>query len=216
MRGTGRPGAAGAGEHDDRAGTRRLTYEEFLAGPLVELLRFAAVLTGHRGATEELVRHVLLRVRRDWAGIVRDGAPEPVVRRMIVREYLSRRRRPVAGPTEGHPLLGALGALPRGQRAVLVLRHHTGLSDADIADEMLCGVGVVREQAEWAVDSPGLRGAGAGDLRAAFVVLERQAPEPSAVSGPPDGRSVLGRRAVLLAAVGLAAAAPVAAGLDGG
>ncbi|MGH2781202.1 MAG: RNA polymerase sigma factor [Thermoleophilaceae bacterium] len=43
-------------------------------------------------------------------------------------------------------LMGAIRALPPGQRAVLVLRLHSGLSEAQTAEVLGCSVGTVKSQ----------------------------------------------------------------------
>ena len=70
-----------------------LTFEEFAAARLPAVLRFAAVLTGDRGLAEDVVQEVLLRASRRWETIAGLDRPEAYVRKMIVNEYLSWRRR---------------------------------------------------------------------------------------------------------------------------
>jgi DNA-directed RNA polymerase specialized sigma24 family protein len=49
-------------------------------------------------------------------------------------------------------LLRALAALPRGQRAVLVLRYFDDLSEGQTAQMLGCSVGTVKSQAARALD----------------------------------------------------------------
>lgn len=147
-----------------------MTFEGFAAGSLPGLLRFAVVLTGDRGLAEEVVQEVLLRVYGRWAKIGALDSPEHYVRRMVVNEYLSWRRRwarmvPHADPPVGldpasdHAVVHAerdalrveLDKLPRRQRAVLVLRYYAGMSDTEIADVLGCGAGTVRGYASRAL-----------------------------------------------------------------
>lgn len=58
-------------------------------------------------------------------------------------------------------LMTALRALPRRQRAVLVLRHHEGLDDAEIADLLGVGASTVRSNAARGIAA--LRAAGLRD-----------------------------------------------------
>jgi RNA polymerase sigma-70 factor (sigma-E family) len=147
-----------------------MTFEEFTAGRLPALLRYAAVLTGDRGLAEEVVQEVLLRSYQRWQHIGGLDSPEHYVRRMITNEYLSWRRRwarvvPHADVdlnraddldhagrhAEREELVAELAKLPRRQRAVLVLRYYAGLSDAEIAEELGCSAGTVRGYASRAL-----------------------------------------------------------------
>src|SRR5262245_3153261 len=147
-----------------------MTFDEFTAAGLPSLLRFAAVLTGDRGLAEDVTQEVLVRVHLRWAKIGALGSPEHYVRRMIVNEYLSWRRRwsrivphaelpdrlePVpdhAVPHAGRDALRIeLDKLPRRQRAVLVLRYYAGMSDPEIADVLACSAGTVRGYASRAL-----------------------------------------------------------------
>lgn len=140
-----------------------MTFEEFTTSRLPALLRFAAVLTGERGLAEDVVQEVLLRTHQRWHKIGALDVPEQYVRRMIVNEYLSWRRRwsrvipkaelPVelslvpdhaAAHSEREALRTELDKLPRRQRAVLVLRYYAGLPDAQIAEVLGCSAGTVR------------------------------------------------------------------------
>ena len=93
-----------------------------------------------------------------------DGPPEPYVRRTIATTYATwwRRKwkaeRPTAAlpevPTDGGTpvedrdvLWRALAALPRRQRAVVVLRYYEDLSEADTAAALGVSVGTVKSQA---------------------------------------------------------------------
>jgi RNA polymerase sigma-70 factor (sigma-E family) len=143
-------------------------FEEFAASRLPALLRFAVVLTGDRGLAEDVVQEVLIRTHAKWRRIGGLDAPEPYVRRMVVNEYLSWRRRwarliPQAEPAdrsvadhaaqhaERDALLSELRKLPTRQRAVLVLRYYEGLSDLEIASVLGCSHGTVRGYASRAL-----------------------------------------------------------------
>ena len=148
-----------------------MTFEEFAAARLPAVLRFAAVLTGDRGLAEDVVQEVLIRANGRWESIAGLDRPEAYVRKMIVNEYLSWRRRswrlvpsgagtevdgrlspdPAAGYAEREALLAELDRLPARQRAVLVLRYYEGLSDAEIADALGCATGTVRGYASRAL-----------------------------------------------------------------
>lgn len=148
-----------------------MTFEEFVAERLPAALRFAAVLAGDRAEAEDVVQEVLVRAHDRWSRISRLDRPEAYVRRMIVNEFISARRRrwrlvPAGRPTdvddrvspdhagqhaERAALLDELRRLPRQQRAVLVLRYYEGLSDAEIAGLMGCRPGTVRGYASRAL-----------------------------------------------------------------
>ncbi|HSZ47318.1 MAG TPA: SigE family RNA polymerase sigma factor [Streptosporangiaceae bacterium] len=148
-----------------------MTFEEFAAARLGAVLRFAAVLTGDRALAEDVVQEVLIRAYGRWEVIARLDRPEAYVRKMIVNEYLSWRRRswrlvpsgagtdvdarlapdPAVDHAERDALLAELARLPRRQRAVLVLRYYEALSDAEIADVLGCAPGTVRGYASRAL-----------------------------------------------------------------
>jgi RNA polymerase sigma-70 factor (sigma-E family) len=147
-----------------------MTFDEFTAASLASLLRFAVVLTGDRGLAEDVTQEVLVRVHLRWAKIDALDSPQHYVRRMIVNEYLSWRRRwsrivPHAEPpvqlepapdhaatyAERDALRTELDKLPRRQRAVLVLRYYAGMSDPEIAELLGCSAGTVRGYASRAL-----------------------------------------------------------------
>jgi RNA polymerase sigma-70 factor (sigma-E family) len=141
-----------------------MTFEEFTVARLPAVLRFAGVLAGDRALAEDVVQEVLIRAHARWDQIGRMDVPELYVRKMVVNEFLSWRRRawrlvPVGRGTDvdvrhapdhapGHAerdaLLTELGKLPRRQRAVLVLRYYEGFSETEIADLLGCAPGTVR------------------------------------------------------------------------
>jgi RNA polymerase sigma-70 factor (sigma-E family) len=148
-----------------------MTFEEFAATAMPGVLRFAAVLAGDRATAEDLVQEVLIRAYSRWDRIGGLDRPEFYVRKMILNEYLSWRRRSarqvVAGGadlepastapdlaaeyTERDALLARLGKLPRRQRAVLVLRYYEDRDDSEIAELLGCSAGTVRSHASRAL-----------------------------------------------------------------
>jgi RNA polymerase sigma-70 factor (sigma-E family) len=147
-----------------------MTFDEFARTRLPSLLRVAKALCVDRGTAEDVVQEVLLRAYERWDAIAVVDRPEAYVRRMIVNEYLSWRRKWVrisaapdlvdleatgdpAGPVADRlELAGEIARLPARQRAVIVLRYMAGLSDADIAKELGCSAGTVRSHASRALD----------------------------------------------------------------
>ena len=148
-----------------------MTFEEFAADRLPGVLRFAGVLTADRALAEDVVQEVLIRAHTRWDRISAMDRPELYVRKMIVNEYLSWRRRSwrlvptgrgldvadqlsqdhAFAHAERAALLAELRKLPRRQRAVLVLRFYEGLSDSEIADVLGCAPGTVRGYASRAL-----------------------------------------------------------------
>jgi RNA polymerase sigma-70 factor (sigma-E family) len=148
-----------------------MTFEEFAATRLPAVLRFAAVLAGDGATAEDLAQEVLIRAYRRWDRIGGLDRPEFYVRKMLVNEFLSWRRKSwrliPAGDAraasdratpdhalrhaERDALLAELGKLPRQQRAVLVLRYYEGCGDAEIAKLLGCTPGTVRGYASRAL-----------------------------------------------------------------
>lgn len=70
-----------------------MTFEEFAATRLPALLNFAAVLAGDRAIAEDLAQDVMIRAYSRWDRIGGLDRPELYVRKMILNEFLSWRRR---------------------------------------------------------------------------------------------------------------------------
>jgi RNA polymerase sigma-70 factor (sigma-E family) len=147
-----------------------MTFEEFVATRLPALLRFAAVLAGDRAIAEDLAQEVLIRAYARWDRIGDLDRPEFYVRKMVLNEFLSWRRRSwrlipagdAAAPDRAEPdhalrhaereaLLAEIARLPGRQRAVLVLRYYEGCGDAEIAELLGCAPGTVRGYASRAL-----------------------------------------------------------------
>jgi RNA polymerase sigma-70 factor (sigma-E family) len=140
-----------------------VTFQEFATSRLPAVLAFAAVLTGQRATAEDIVQEVLIRAFTRWDMIGRLDQPEFYVRKMVLNEFLSSRRRSwrlvpggdtvtAAGSAsdladayaERDALLAEVCRLPRRQRAVLVLRYYEDRSDAEIARLLGCRPATVR------------------------------------------------------------------------
>ena len=134
-----------------------MEFTEYVREQRPVLLRFATVLTGQAWLADDVVSDVLARAYERWDDIGSLAHPHAYVRRMIVNEHLSWRRRlrrvtPRAEiePTheviedtgeryaERDAMIERLRALPRKQRAAVVLRYYAELSDAQIAEELGC------------------------------------------------------------------------------
>jgi RNA polymerase sigma-70 factor (sigma-E family) len=147
-----------------------VTFEEFAASRLPAVLAFAAMLTGQRATAEDIAQEVLARACARWDKIGGLDRPEFYVRKMVLNEFLSWRRRSgrlvlagdAAAATQStsdladqyadrSALLAEIGKLPRRQRAVLVLRYYEDRSDAQIAELLGCRPATVRAYASRAL-----------------------------------------------------------------
>lgn len=141
-------------------------FDSFVRARGDALLRFGYLLCSDAHRAEDLLQEALIRCYRRWRGITRGGEPERYVRKVILREYLSWRRRksagevamnqlpwqpqvasPAAATEERDALQRLLEEVPRKQRAVLVLRYYEDLPDATIADLLGCSPATVRVHA---------------------------------------------------------------------
>ena len=142
-----------------------MDFDTLVASRGDALLRFAYVLCGDAHLAEDLVQTVLARAYAKWSRVSASERVEPYVKRMIVNEHLSWRRRrssgevavavpgdvPRADTAESYADRDAmwrlLATLPRRQRAVLVLRYYEDLPDAAIAEALGCTESTVRSYA---------------------------------------------------------------------
>jgi RNA polymerase sigma-70 factor (sigma-E family) len=156
-------------------------FDEFVTTRGPSLLRFAYLLTGDAHRAEDIVQEALARAHLRWKQIDSYDVPEAYVRRVVLREYLSWRRRRssseiavaavpdrAAGRDETErvadrqQLSVLLAGLPRMQRAVIVMRYYEDRNDEDIAQLLGCAPATVRSHA-----ARGLQ-----RLRAALPTLE--------------------------------------------
>jgi len=145
-----------------------MRFEDFTATRLPALLRYATLLSGDRDEGHDIVQDVLTRALVRWSRIGAIEEPYAYVRTMITNHFLSLRRRrrlwtvplrdsddhvqpPDPEPGDSGTLWQMLAALPRQQRAVLVLRYYEGLSDDEIAEVLGCRPGTVRGYASRAL-----------------------------------------------------------------
>lgn len=146
-----------------------MELDELVATRGQALLRFAYLLCGDAHLAEDLVQTVLARAYAKWSRVGGSERLEPYVKRMIVNEHLSWRRRRasgevvVAAPGDTARPDGAqavvdrdevwrlLATLPPRQRAVLVLRYYEDLPDAAIAEALGCAESGVRAYASRAL-----------------------------------------------------------------
>jgi RNA polymerase sigma-70 factor (sigma-E family) len=139
---------------------------EFVQTRSPVLLRSAILMTGNRHAGEDLLQSALEKAWLNWSKVARADHPELYVRRIMLNEYLRGRRRrwqgeiatgeidervliddlSFQGVEDRAGLQAALAQLPRGQRAVLVLRFFDDLSEAQTADLLGVSPGTVKSQ----------------------------------------------------------------------
>lgn len=148
----------------------RATFTEFVLGSSGALHRTALLLTGDPHAAHDLLQEALLKAWGAWDRVTEQ--PVAYVRTILVREFISSRRRrwhgerptehlpeqhgtsgsvgPVGPSTEGTDadtrlaLAAAVRALPPQQRAVVVLRYFHDLTEADTARTLGIAVGTVK------------------------------------------------------------------------
>ncbi|MER7673526.1 SigE family RNA polymerase sigma factor [Kitasatospora sp. NPDC096128] len=127
-------------------------FDEFVAARYQALLRGAYLITGDLHDARDLLHDALARVYPKRSAIRDPGAAEGYVRRTMVRTHVSRWRRtrrevltsePPDGPAaqdaeRDGQLAAALAALPRRQRAAVVLRYYLDLPVAQVAVELGC------------------------------------------------------------------------------
>ena len=70
-----------------------MRFEEYAAARWPVLFRTALLLTGDRAAAEDLAQATLVKVFASWAKVRRADSPDAYVRRMLVNEFVSDRRR---------------------------------------------------------------------------------------------------------------------------
>ena len=162
----------------DEAG--REAFRAYVVARSPALLRTAYLLTGSRADAEDLLQTALAKTYLSWDRVRDQGALDGYVRRVLVNTQTSRwRRRKVDEyPTEALPerstgrdatddlvlhdaLWAALGALPKRQRAMVVLRYYEDLSEAETAHVLGVSVGTVKSTTSRALmklrESSGLR-----------------------------------------------------------
>ncbi|UMG93363.1 SigE family RNA polymerase sigma factor [Nocardioides sp. TF02-7] len=154
-------------------------FEAFVAARGDALWRSAWLLTGDHQLAEDLLQTALAKSWRAWTRVGADGF-EAYVRRVLFTTYAAWWRRRWRGerPTAELPerpaarddtadsdtrgdLVAALAELPRGQRAVVVLRYFDDLTEAQAAAALGVSVGTVKSQCARALttlrSSPRLR-----------------------------------------------------------
>ncbi len=139
-------------------------FDGFVAARGSALWRSAWLLTGDRHRAEDLVQTALGKAWPHWGRVSRTGSFEAYVRKTMFTTYVAWYRRrwnaelPTAEPPETphrdtsdrvafeRDVAAALAQLPRGQRAVVVLRYFEDLTEAQTAEVLGISVGTVKSQ----------------------------------------------------------------------
>jgi RNA polymerase sigma-70 factor (sigma-E family) len=137
-------------------------FDAFVSARGDALWRSAWLLTGDSQLAEDLVQTALGKSWPAWDRVTANGSFEAYVRRVMYTTYVAWWRRRWNGETPSshlpesgvagdatelrHDLVRALAGLPRGQRAVVVLRYFEDLSEQQTAEALGCSVGTVKSQ----------------------------------------------------------------------
>ena len=134
------------------------------------LNRLAYAVCGDRPLAEDAVQSAMVSAYRTWPRARDADSSEAYLRKMVVNQLLSWRRRKSWGTTalldrahepsrashedevvEHERVWAAVGELPPRQRAVIVLRYYEGMSEADIAESLGIRPGTVKSQSSAAM-----------------------------------------------------------------
>jgi RNA polymerase sigma-70 factor (sigma-E family) len=140
-------------------------YVEYVTGRLSRLHRTAYMLCGDAHRADDIVQTTLTALYLNWKRAAAADNVDGFVHRIMVRRYIDERRRPwsrvrlgalppempAVGTAEQRvderdELMPALRSLPKGQRAVVVLRFLNDLSVEATAEALGCSVGNVKSQ----------------------------------------------------------------------
>ena len=140
-------------------------FREFFAAEYGRLRGLGFLLTGDWAQAEELAQDALVRTYRAWPRVRRHERPGAYVRKVLLNRHRSLLRRaavearhlagrrvedeapPADLGEDGLVLWAAVRRLPDRQRAVLVLRYHEDLREADIARLLGLPLGTVKSLA---------------------------------------------------------------------
>ena len=141
-----------------------LEFREFFAAEYGRLRGLGYLLTSDWAQAEELAQDALVRTYRAWSRVRRSERPGAYARKVLVNRHRSLLRRAavearhLAGRrseeavqpdlgTDGLVLWSAVRRLPANQRAVLVLRYHQDLPEAEVARLLRLPLGTVKSLA---------------------------------------------------------------------
>jgi RNA polymerase sigma-70 factor (sigma-E family) len=138
-------------------------YVDYVTARLPRLHRTAYLLCADAHQADDIVQATLTALYVHWQRAAAADNLDGYVHRILVRRYLDERRRAWSrvllsdrlpelpdrsehGVEERDELLTALRSLPRGQRAVVVLRYFGDLSVEATAAALGCSTGNVKSQ----------------------------------------------------------------------
>jgi RNA polymerase sigma-70 factor (sigma-E family) len=142
-------------------------FRDFVGARSKALLQTAYLLTGDWEHSRDLVQGALARLAPRWGQLSDPEHAEAYVRKAIYHAHVDRTRLlswhrerttavlPDAPAKDSDPadvvaarwdVMAALRRLPRGQRAVVVLRYFEDRTDEDIAEVLGISTGTVRSQ----------------------------------------------------------------------
>jgi RNA polymerase sigma-70 factor (sigma-E family) len=138
------------------------SFDDFVMRSSPRLLRSTYLMVGDLGAAEDLLQDVLEKMYVRWSRV---DDPAAYARQALSHAAAGRWRRrarrkeislaehhvaPAGDNTDARAdrdlLMRALAQLPRGQRAVLVLRYFDDQTEAETAAALGCSVGTVKSQ----------------------------------------------------------------------
>ena len=138
------------------------SFEQFFAEAWPWAYRLACFFTQDAAAAEDIAQDVMARMYRTWGSAER---PDAYLRTALVNSCNNWHRRartqanklpllmtPDIVELGADELADAIARLPFRQRAVIVLRYHADLSEAEIADALGCRPGTVKSLAARALD----------------------------------------------------------------
>jgi RNA polymerase sigma-70 factor (sigma-E family) len=138
-------------------------YVEFVRSRLHRLNRTAYLMCGNGHQADDLVQTTLVAVYTRWKQVSAADNIDAFVHRILARRFIDERRSRWARISLGHPMRDlptpadtsvderdavstALRRLPKGQRAVLVLRFYVDMSVEATAQALGCSEGNVKSQ----------------------------------------------------------------------
>jgi RNA polymerase sigma-70 factor (sigma-E family) len=140
--------------HEPEAAAGAVDFAEFYRRAWPAAVRLAGLLTQDARVGEDVAQEAFARMFPKWSRVEN---PDAYLRAAVVnacrswqtRRHTERVKLPlVATPASTElafdVLADAVAALPYRQRAVLVLKFHLGLREADIADALGCRPGTVK------------------------------------------------------------------------
>lgn len=138
-------------------------YVEYVSAAFDRLRRTAYLLCGDGHRADDIVQATLVSLYLHWGRARKVESIDGYVHRILVRRFIDERRAswakvllawrdtskpapPERSVEDSHAVSDALAGLPRGQRAVLVLRYFCDMSIQDTAAALGCTTGTVKSQ----------------------------------------------------------------------